>query len=103
VDACEGNYPVVVVVDTEVWQMTKFGMFFAVDFTDNDLVEQPEEKTVWLEIYRFTSWEEDAPNRVVVHILEAPLLQSVKYGQGAANYKLIAIKKITYVEGEGIE
>jgi hypothetical protein len=103
VDACEGHYPVVAVVDNEVWQMTKFGMFSAIDFTDNDLIEQPEEKTVWLEIFRYKHWQENTVDVITTHQSEEDLNKSVQFKRESSTwYELIAIKKITYTEGEGI-
>jgi len=99
VDASDDNYPVVALIGNEVYRFTSKGSFDIGYTRGYDLIEQPEEKTVWLEIYRFTNWREEAPNSVVVHVSEVHLLQSVKYGQGAAKYKLIAIKKITYTGG----
>jgi hypothetical protein len=104
VDACEGHYPVVAVVDNEAWQMTKFGAFSAIDFTGNDLVEVPEEKTVWLEIYRYKYWGDADCDSIRYHNNLSDLKEHIKImGENSGRYKLIAIKKITYVEGEGIE
>jgi hypothetical protein len=104
VDACEGHYPVVAVVDNEVWQMTKFGAFSAIDFTGNDLVEVPEEKTVWLEIFRYTHWGDRSETCIRYYHNLSDLKDRIKIMEEDSNrYKLIAIKKITYTEGEGIE
>lgn len=102
VDADNVGYPVITLVDGTVYHYTKFGSCTRSQTqTPADLVEQPEEKTVWLEIFRYKHWSEDAKVMIGVHNSREELEAAVMKQQ--FGYQYIAIKKITYVEGEGIE
>ena len=104
VDACEGDFPVVAVVDNDIWQVTKYGMFSKIGCMENDLIEQQEEKTVWLEIYRYKHWRDTDYNGIRHYMSEQELRDHIEtMKEDSKGYKLVAIKKITYVEGEGIE
>jgi hypothetical protein len=63
-----------------------------------DLIEQQEEKTVWLEIYRYSTWDISESNVCNLYNsyeeLERNMCKSYK------GYHNIAIKKITYVAGD---
>jgi hypothetical protein len=100
VDA-NGKYSVVALVEGCVVTCTKYGAACEGEENYRDLIEQPEEKTVWLEIFRYTHWSKDAKDMVNVHNsrkgLEAAVLKQ-QFG-----YQCIVIKKITYVEGEGLD
>jgi hypothetical protein len=97
-----GVYPVVAVIGGAPSMFTATGRDVD-DYheTEDDLIEQPEYKELWTEI--FTVGNSDV--RVVYYLSETALQIGVASNRGfyANNYKLIAIKKITYVEGGGVE
>ena len=105
VDADNEHFPVIGIVHGYACNFSRDGKWSetmsASGNSVRDLVEQPEEKELWTEI--FTVGNIDV--RAVYYLSETALQIGVASNRGfyANNYKLIAIKKITYVEGEGIE
>lgn len=88
----------------EVHYYSREGKINIYESREYDLIEQPEEKTVWLEVFRFTHWQEKASYVISTYSSEEDLNKSVQIKRDSSKwYKLIAIKKITYMEGEGIE
>jgi len=104
VDADIPDYPVIALLEgLYVLDFSEEGLFDKTSLGDYDLIEQPEDKTVWLEIYRYTHWKTTDYNGIRYYMSEQKLQDHIEtMKEDSKNYKLIAIKKITYVEGEGI-
>jgi hypothetical protein len=101
VDANDDNYPVVALIGNDVHRFTSKGSFDMGYRRGFDLIEVPEEKTMWLEIFRYKHWSEDAKPMIGVHSSREEMEAAVIKQQ--FGYQCIAIKKITYVEGEGVD
>lgn len=92
-----GKWTVVAVVGGEVSIYTKEGIH-SVDFelSGYDLVETPEEKELWLEIFSYNNFIDG-----IGHNTKSMLMESISDSMDTSNnYKLIATKHITYIEGE---
>lgn len=97
----DGDFPIIALVEGETSTYTVTGGFYSHKEDDNDLIEVPEEKELWLEVYsvtknsntniRFFSYNSDEALRLGI------TANRVAFGD---KYQLIATKKITYVEGE---
>jgi hypothetical protein len=74
------------------------GGFYSHKEDDNDLIEVPEEKELWVEIF----YTGTGHVRAVYYLSETTLRNGVESNSKfyENEYKLIATKKITYIEGE---
>jgi len=98
-DARSSNFPVVALVEGSTPEtFTRYGNHDVGYDSPLDLIEQPEEKTVWLELFRYKHWSEDAKVMIGVHNSREELEAAVMKQQ--FGYQFIAIKKITYKEGD---
>jgi len=105
VDADNEHFPVIGIVHGYACNFSRDGKWSetmsASGDSPRDLIEQPEEKTVWLEIFRYKHWGDNRNIQIEAHNsldeLEAAVVKQ-QFG-----YQCVAIKKITYTEGEGIE
>jgi len=94
--------PVVAIIDGRPYMFTATGRDIDDNHeTEDDLIEVPEEKELWTEIFTVGN----GAVRAVYYLSEIALQIGVASNRGfyENNYKLIAIKKVTYVEGEGID
>lgn len=94
----DSDFPVIALVEGETSTYTVTGGFYSHKEDDCDLVEVPEEKELWVEIF----YVGDGHIRAVYYLSENTLRNGVESNNKfySEEYKLIATKKITYVEGE---
>lgn len=94
----DSDFPVIALVEGETFTYTVTGGFYSHKEDDSDLIEVAQEHELWVEIF----YTGTGHVRTVYYFSENTLRNGVEsnskfYG---GDYKLIATKKITYVEGE---
>ena len=94
----DSDFPVIALVEGETSTYTVAGGFYSHREDDEDLIEVPEEKELWVEIF----YTGTGHVRAVYYLSEDTLHNGIESNSKfyENEYKLIATKKITYAEGE---
>ena len=95
---CAGSYPVVAIVEGAASVFTATGGFYTESVEHGlDLIEVVQEHELWVEIF-----SHDAFIDAIGHRTKEGLQESINdsCNMSSKRYKLLATKKITYVEGE---
>ena len=97
----DSDFPVIALVEGETSTYTVTGGFYSHKEDDSDLVEVPEEKESWLEVYSVTK-NSNANIRFFSYNSDEALRLGITANRNAFgdNYQLIATKKITVAVGE---